>query len=238
MCPEGPCFSSKLYNWVPQLCVTVLIFFAVFSHRKSLASSQALGESANLSRALKMSGITLTFVEGLLMDNLGGSPLENSVVYVVLAMLHESSGQHELAKMHAMKAVDCHDLHTGTRLENSKNEADKAQYAKPFPPDQAPPAIGRFDPETAFEKIGNNYRPSVVTFDKFNGIQQLIRIKLSTSAVLWKVCAWCSPAPPLYMRIIGHVFSFQSTPFLRQKHDILMLLCTMLVTMSIRMRFA
>jgi hypothetical protein len=60
MCPEGPCFSSELYNWVPQLCVTVLIFFAVFSHRKSLASSQALGESANLSRALKMSGVTVT----------------------------------------------------------------------------------------------------------------------------------------------------------------------------------
>jgi uncharacterized membrane protein YqjE len=70
MCPEGPCCSSKLYNWVPQLCVTVLIFFAVFSHRKSLASSQALSESANLLRALNMSGITLTFVEGLLMDNL------------------------------------------------------------------------------------------------------------------------------------------------------------------------
>lgn len=118
------------------------------------------------------------------MDNLGGSPLENSGVYVVLAMLHESSGQHELAKMHAMKAVDCHDLHTGTRLENSKNEADKAQYAKPFPPDQAPPAIGRFDPETAFEKIGNNYRPSVVTFDKFNGIQQLIP-EIPVPLVMW-----------------------------------------------------
>ena len=118
------------------------------------------------------------------MDNLGGSPLENSGVYVVLAMLHESSGQHELAKMHAIKAVDCHDLHTGTRLENSKNEADKAQYAKPFPPEQAPPAIGRFDPETAFEKIGNNYRPSVVTFDKFNGIQQLIP-EIPVPLVMW-----------------------------------------------------
>jgi hypothetical protein len=76
----------------------------------------------------------------------------------------KKSGQHELAKMHATKAIDCYDLHMGTRLENSKNEADKAQYAKPFPPEQAPRAIGRFDSETAFEKIGNNYRPSVVTF--------------------------------------------------------------------------
>jgi hypothetical protein len=62
--------------------------------------------------------------------------------------------------MTATKANDLYHLHTGTRLENSKNEADKAQYAKPFP-EQAPPAIRRIDPETTFEKIGNNYRPSV-----------------------------------------------------------------------------
>ncbi len=75
-----------------------------------------------------MSGVTITYVEGLLMDSLGGSPLENTVAHVVLALLYESAGQHEVARMAATKSNDLYQLHMGTLLENSKNEVDKTQY--------------------------------------------------------------------------------------------------------------